>query len=95
MTAHLPYVTLECLHTKCRTIVYPSPKLRDVIHECPLAMSQLDILDRLIIRSVVEITVDQLAIVSGTIQLALPSSQQQQQQSSKLQTANVHPNTTR
>ena len=56
-------------------------------------MAQLDILDRLIIRSVLEITVDQLAIVSGTIQLALPSSQQQQ--TSKLQTANVHPNTTR
>jgi hypothetical protein len=56
-------------------------------------MSQFDILDRLIIRSVLEITVDQLAIVSGTIQLALPSAQLQQ--SSKLQSANAHPNTTR
>ena len=57
-------------------------------------MSQFDVLDRLIIRSMLEITVDQLAIVSGTIQLALPQSQQQQQQS-KLQSSNVHPNTTR
>ncbi len=56
-------------------------------------MSQFDILDRLIIRSVLEITVDQLAIVGGTIQLALPSAQLQQ--SSKLQSANAHPNTTR
>ncbi len=55
-------------------------------------MTHFDILDRLIIRSVLEITVDQLAIVSGTIQLALPQSQQQQ---SKLQSSNVHPNTTR
>ena len=56
-------------------------------------MSHLETLDRLIVRAVLEITIDQLAIVSGTIQMALPSAQQQQ--SSKLQSANVHPNTTR
>jgi hypothetical protein len=56
-------------------------------------MSQFDNIDRLIVRSVLETTVDQLAIVSGTIQLALPTAPQQP--ISKLQAPNVHPNTTR
>ena len=38
--------------------------------------NELKRLEKLIIRSVIENTIDQLAIVGGTIQLSLPSSSQ-------------------
>ena len=48
-------------------------------------MSKLDHVQQLIVRTVIENTVDQLAIVGGTIQLSLPSHGHH---------AYVHPNAT-
>ena len=51
-------------------------------------MSQMGHLDRLLVRAVLESTIDQLAIVGGTLQLSLPMQSQQHQG------AIVHHNTT-